>query len=129
MNLNLNGFMIHLVGIFLWEFQLWYFCMLVCKLFFIESKEITIFSWWYHSCVPHMFVWNVDQSGCKHFEIKVKVNKFFLIIKILRNIETKLLLIPTFTNPANVFENLTGRCIVSFKANVVWIYFVLNDWV
>jgi len=70
----------------------------------IKCKEITVSCWWNHSYIFDIFVLNIDESRNKKLKIKVQVHKFFVLFEFFRYGKFKLLFIPSFTNPTNVFK-------------------------
>jgi hypothetical protein len=58
----------------------------------------------------------------------MQVDEFLISLKVVRNSEFKLLFVPPFTNPANVFKQFVrSGAVMSFEDDVVGINFCFNQ--
>ena len=68
----------------------------------VPGEKIAISSRRHHCFVFYLHIADVDESRLKLLEIKVDVDEIFAILPGFRHNELEVLLIPTFTNPANI---------------------------
>lgn len=117
--------MVHFIIKVLGELKIGDFRVLVCELGFVKCEKVGIFGRRNHRRVPNVLVSDVDETRSEHFEVEVKVDQSFALV-VLGNIELELLLIPSFTDPADVFEKLGWQNVLPFEAYIVGVNLIGN---